>query len=205
MTTLISRNIVKKHLLKEIQSGNLQIGNTINLAAFSRKLNVSVTPIREALAQLEESKIVKAVPKRGFIINTLSIKEATDLYNTVAELEAVALDTAIFTTAMKVELKETLVKLQQSHTAKRKLRLRMHFHEIIVAACDNNILKTILEKLKARIFFYEQLYFDNPEFYETIDNQNEGILRAIEEDNLPTAALILKMNWMTVLDYLKSN
>ena len=72
-------------------------------------------------------------------------------------------------------------------------------------ACDNSILKRVLSKLRSRIFFYEQLYINDSSFYETVDNQNEGVLRAIEEDNLPTAALILKMNWMTVLDYLKSN
>jgi DNA-binding GntR family transcriptional regulator len=201
--TIILRDTVKSHLLNEIQEGNLQIGKTINLAALSRKLCISVTPIREALSQLEESAIVKAVPNRGFIINELSLNEAIDLYNTVAQLEVIALDSSKFNDKLTARLKSLQLRLQQSHTAKTRLSVRLQFHETLVEACDNKILKAILVKLKTRILFYEQLYINDATFNETIDNQNEGVLSAIEEDNLPTAALILKMNWMTVLDYLK--
>jgi DNA-binding GntR family transcriptional regulator len=203
MSSTILRDTVKSHLLKEIQAGNLTIGKTINLAELSRKLSISVTPIREALSQLEESAIVKAIPNRGFIINELSLNEAIDLYNTVAQLEVIALDSSSFNENLKDRLKSLQLKLQQSHTAKTRLSIRLLFHEALVEACDNKILKAILIKLKTRILFYEQLYINDSTFNETIDNQNEGVLRAIEEDNLPTAALILKMNWMTVLDYLK--
>ena len=40
-------------------------------------------------------------------------------------------------------------------------------------------------------------------FYEQIDNQNDAILRSILENNIPTAALILKMNWMTVAEFVQ--
>ncbi|MFD2585596.1 GntR family transcriptional regulator [Croceitalea marina] len=199
----ILRSGVKQYLLREIREGNLQIGQTINLAALSRKLNVSVTPIREALSQLEESEIVKAIPNRGFIINELSVNEANDLYHTVAQLEVIALDSSTFDENLIAKLHNLQLQLQQSHTPNARLGLRLKFHETLMDACYNRILKTILSKLKTRILFYEQLYINDANFYETIDNQNEGVLRAIEEDNIPTAALILKMNWITVLEYLK--
>ncbi|GMN08887.1 GntR family transcriptional regulator [Croceitalea sp. MTPC9] len=201
---IILRDDIKTYLLTQIKLGHHKIGKTINLAALARKLNVSVTPIREALTQLEESDIVKAIPNRGFIINELSLTEAIDLYNTVAQLEVIALDSSTFSSELKYKLKNLQLRLQQTHMPKARLTTRLEFHETLVEACDNVILKSILKKLKTRILFYEQLYFDDATFYETIDNQNEGVLRAIEEDNLPTAALILKMNWMTVLDYLKN-
>ncbi|WP_350288455.1 GntR family transcriptional regulator [uncultured Croceitalea sp.] len=203
MASIVLRDSVKSHLLKEIQNGHLQIGKTINLAALSRKLAVSVTPIREALTQLEESEIVKAIPNRGFVINELSLNEAIDLYNTVAQLEVIALDSSSFNDNLKSKLRKLQLHLQQTHTPNARLLVRLQFHETLMDACSNRILKTILKKLKTRILFYEQLYINDATFYETIDNQNEGVLRAIEEENLPTAALILKMNWMTVLDYLK--
>lgn len=203
METVILRDSVKTHLLNEIEKGQLTIGKTINLAKLSRALNISVTPIREALTQLEESDIVKAVPNRGFIISELSLEEAKDLYNTAAQLEVIALDSSIFTDSLKKNLRNVQLKLQQTHTAKASLTARYQFHEALLKACTNKILVGIIKKLKIRILFYERLYINDATFYEIIDNQNEGILRAIEEDNIPTAALILKMNWMTVLDYLK--
>lgn len=203
MEPVILRDVVKIHLLSEIEKGQLRIGKTINLAKLSRELKISVTPIREALTQLEESEIVKAIPNRGFIINELSIDEAKDLYNTVAQLEVIALDSSIFTDSVKAKLRTVQLKLQQAHTSKASLNARFQFHDTLLKACGNRILVGILKKLKTRILFYERLYINDSTFYEIIDNQNEGVLRAIEEDNIPTAALILKMNWMTVLDYLK--
>jgi len=204
-TKVVLRDKIKAHLLAQIQKGLLKVGHTINLAALARVLKVSVTPIREALSQLEESGIVKAIPNRGFIVPELSLKEAIDLYNTVAELEVLALGSSSFNDTLKKELRKLQLQLQQTETANARLLIRFQFHETLMKACDNSILKRVLSKLRSRIFFYEQLYINDSSFYETVDNQNEGVLRAIEEDNLPTAALILKMNWMTVLDYLKSN
>ena len=204
-TKVVLRDKIKAHLLAQIQKGLLKVGHTINLAALARVLKVSVTPIREALSQLEESGIVKAIPNRGFIVPELSLKEAIDLYNTVAELEVLALGSSSFNDTLKKELRKLQLQLQQTETANSRLLIRFQFHETLMKACDNSILKRILSKLRSRIFFYEQLYINDSSFYETVDNQNEGVLRAIEEDNLPTAALILKMNWITVLDYLKSN
>ena len=91
--------------------------------------------------------------------------------------------------------------LQQSHTKSARLNARFKFHDLLIENCSNTVLLRILQKLKSRIRFYEHLLVSEASFYENSDNQNEGIIRAIEEQNVPTAALILKMNWMIVLDY----
>ena len=92
----ILRDQVKDFILKEMQKGGLSVGKTINLAALSRKLGISVTPIREALSQLEESQIIKAVPNRGFVVAELHLKEAQDLYATVSQLEVMALENSTY-------------------------------------------------------------------------------------------------------------
>ena len=43
---------------------------------------------------------------------------------------------------------------------------------------------------------------ENDSFYNKADNQHEAIIAAIEEDNVPTASLLLKMNWMIILNYI---
>ena len=79
-----------------MQDGNLEPGQSINLAALSRKLKVSVTPIREALTQLQQSQIVQAVPNRGFSIAKVNPEEAKNLYELVAHLELLALEESVF-------------------------------------------------------------------------------------------------------------
>lgn len=199
----ILRDKVKKFLIEEIRRGNLQINKTINLAALSRKLGISVTPIREALSQLEESQIIKAVPNRGFIVSELSVEEARDLYETISQLEILALENSDFDADLIEQLVRQQLKLQQTHTAKTRLKERFVFHDLLVANCKNKVLVQLLDRLKARILFYEQILVNDASFYENSDNQNDGIIRAIEENNVPTAALILKMNWMVILEYLE--
>lgn len=203
MNNGVLRDKVKKFLIAEIHNGNLQINKTINLAALSRKLDVSVTPIREALSQLEESQIIKAIPNRGFIVQELSIAEAKDLYETISQLEILALENSVFDSEQTQKLRTQQLKLQQAHTAKVRLKERFTFHDLLIENCRNKVLVQLLNRLKARILFYEQLLVNDASFYENTDNQNEGIIRAIEENNVPTAALILKMNWMVILEYLE--
>ncbi|MEX0362478.1 MAG: GntR family transcriptional regulator [Allomuricauda sp.] len=203
MQTLILRNQVKSHLLNQIQKGKLQVGRTINLALLSRQLGVSVTPIREALSQLEQSRVICAVPNRGFVVTQLSKKEAKNIYETVAQLEIMAVEGSQYTDSDIEALRRQQIRLQQSHTPFKRLEARFDFHHILVRNCANTILLQILEDLKTRLLFYEQGYGNDASFYENVDNQNEAIIHAIAENNVPTAALILKMNWMVVLEYVE--
>ncbi|WP_422351492.1 GntR family transcriptional regulator [Flagellimonas sp.] len=203
MQTLILRNQVKSHLLNQIQKGKLQVGRTINLALLSRQLGVSVTPIREALSQLEQSRVICAVPNRGFVVTQLSKKEAKNIYETVAQLEIMAVEGSQYTDSDIEALRRQQIRLQQSHTPFKRLEARFDFHHILVRNCANTVLLQILEDLKTRLLFYEQGYGNDASFYENVDNQNEAIIHAIAENNVPTAALILKMNWMVVLEYVE--
>lgn len=201
---VILRNKVRKHLLVQILNGNLQIGKTINLAKLSRELKISVTPIREALTQLEQARIIKALPNRGFIIPELSYEEAHDIYNTIAQLEVMAVESSEFKKSTIHNLRSEQLHLQQTHTTEARLNSRITFHHLLVQDCSNKILLSIIKDLEARILFYEHLFITDPAFYEQIDNQNEAIIQAIEEDNLPTAALILKMNWMNIFEHIRN-
>ncbi|MDT0539708.1 MULTISPECIES: GntR family transcriptional regulator [Croceitalea] len=202
-STNILRNKVRKHLLKKILKGELIIGKTLNLAQLSRELNISVTPIREALSQLEQARIIRAIPNRGFIIPELSYEEARDIYNTIAQLEVIAVENSDFKKSTIHGLREEQLHLQQTHTPEARLNSRISFHHLLVQDCENKILLAILEDLEARVLFYEQLFITDSSFYEQIDNQNESIIAAIEEDNVPTAALILKMNWMNIFEHIR--
>ncbi len=112
----IFRDQVREYLLKEMRMGNLQEGQTINLAALARELDVSVTPIREALTQLQQSRIITAIPNRGFIISELSLKEAQDLYDLVADLEVLAIENSEFDEASLVNLKNQQLVFKNAET-----------------------------------------------------------------------------------------
>ena len=190
----ILRDKVKCYLLKQLKAGKLQIGKTINLAAVAREIGTSVTPVREALSQLEHARIVKAIPNRGFVIQPLRAKEARHLYETLAQLEVMALENTAFTS-------KSIEALQVFFNGNfHSLHTSSNFHEHLIQDCNNPILIQILNDIKARLFFYEQMLPENENVDRQMGTQNKAILEAIVEDNLPTANLILKMHWMSILE-----
>lgn len=199
----IFRDQVREHLLERMKKGKLKSGKTINLAALSRELNVSVTPIREALTQLQQARIIEAIPNRGFIIAEPTYREARDLYELVANLEVLAIENSIFFPTCIVSLKKQQIAFKTAENTLSRITAKLEFHRMLTQHYENELTQQILADLKTRIFFYEQAFMSDESIYDKSDNQHDGIISAIEEDNVPTAALILKMNWMLILGYIQ--
>tara|TARA_R110002074_G_scaffold161480_11_gene319632 strand:+ start:110611 stop:111240 length:630 start_codon:yes stop_codon:yes gene_type:complete len=197
------RDQVRDYLLAEMITGKLKTGKTINLAALSRDLNVSVTPIREALTQLQQAHIIKAVPNRGFIIAELDVKEAEDLYGLVANLEVMAIENSEFNDEDIVKLRNQHQVFENAQDAISRIQADLEFHRLLTKGYENDLALQILNDLKTRIFFYEKAFTNDDSFYNKSDNQHDSIIAAIADDNVPTASLLLKMNWMLILNYVQ--
>lgn len=198
----VLRNKIKNHLLSQIQNGRLKVGKTINLAALSRETGISVTPIREALSQLEHAQVLQAVPNRGFVVAKLSKAEIKNLIQIVAQLEVMALESTTFESE-EIKLLGTLqTKMEEATTIEEGLAGRFNFHNHLVGLCNNRVLLQILNDLKLRLHFYEHDFITDFGFFQNLNIQTRSMIEAIQEDNVPTAALILRMHWMSILEHI---
>lgn len=186
-----------------MQLGELDPGQRINLAALARVLNVSVTPIREALTQLQQSHIVRAIPNRGFIIAEVNHEEAKNLYELVAHLEVLALEQSTFDEATIDALKKQRTLIAETEESLERVYAYMEFHRLLTANYHNAVVQQILKDLKSRVFFYEREFMADDSFHYNSNDQHDAIISAIEDNNIPSAALVLKMNWMFVQDYIE--
>ena len=200
---IIVRDKVRGYLLEQMTTGKLNAGQPLNLAALARTLNVSVTPIREALTQLQQSNLIKAIPNRGFVISELNYNEAKDLYELVADLEVLALEHSIIEEGSIMRLKAQQTIFKNAVDTISRINAKLEFHRLLTENYKNALAQQLLADLKTRIFFYERAFMSDDEVYSKSDNQHDGIISAIEDDNVPTAALLLKMNWMLILNYIQ--
>ena len=198
------RDKIKEHLLRQIQNGELQVGKTINLAALSRVTGISVTPIREALTQLEQAQVIQAVPNRGFVVAKLSKQEVKNLIEIVAQLEVMALESSKFEPDEMDALARMQSELEATTTIPEGLRARFNFHNHLVQHCPNKVLLQILKDLKVRLHFYEHDFIKDHGFFKKLSTQTRSVVDAIQEDNVPTAALILRMHWMSILEHIEA-
>ncbi|NER11316.1 DNA-binding transcriptional regulator, GntR family [Muriicola jejuensis] len=195
------RDQVRNILLDRMKSGELSAGDAISLARLSRELDVSVTPIREALTQLQQSGIIEAIPNRGFIIPEIHPSDVREVYELVAHLECLALENGQFSPGLLEQLKKQQVVFKDTRTAMDRINADMHFHELLASAYKNTTAQRILEDLKIRIFFYEKGFMDAHGFYEHSSDHHDQIIHCLEQKNIHEACRILKENWLQILQY----
>lgn len=190
------RDQVKDLLLQKMKQGLLVPKQVITLASLARELEVSVTPIREALTQLQNSGIVIAVPNRGFLIPELKEKEAKDLYELVVTLETLAIKNSVFDdkTLKKLE-KQNNIFLNSKNKIER-INADMEFHNLLVSKFNNEVAKRILSELKTRIFFYEVDFMDRENFYSFSNDEHQQIIDALKNQDVEKATKTLKNNWL---------
>jgi DNA-binding GntR family transcriptional regulator len=80
--------LVRDQLEDDIVNGRMQPGEQVQIEALMARFGVSRTPVREALQQLEISGLVAVQPKRGTFVAKVGIAELIQMFEVMAELEA---------------------------------------------------------------------------------------------------------------------
>src|SRR5260370_24273617 len=82
---------VYEAVMQLVMDQQIEEGGRVNIALVARQLNVSPTPVREALARLEMDGLVMKEPLRGYSVTpTLDTKTFNDLYDVRRLLEPFA-------------------------------------------------------------------------------------------------------------------
>jgi DNA-binding GntR family transcriptional regulator len=196
------RDQVRDILLERMKSGVLNPGDAISLANLSRELEVSVTPIREALTQLQQAGIIEAIPNRGFVIPEIKSDDIKEVYELVASLESLAIEQTSFSESRLEKLRQQQLRFRETSEAIERIKADMVFHELLTSGYINKTAQRILEDLKIRIFFYEKGFMEEHGFYEDSSNHHEGIIKCLEENNIPAAVELLKKNWLQIIEYI---
>lgn len=82
-------------LREAILSGDLKPGQKINLDAVRRSLDVSLSPLREALARLTATGLVELHDNRGYSVTPLSLDNLAEITRLRVDCEGMALGAAI--------------------------------------------------------------------------------------------------------------
>ncbi|MGP4079053.1 GntR family transcriptional regulator [Pseudalkalibacillus sp. R45] len=79
-----------RYLKDLILEGEFQPGDRLIERELATKLNISRTPIREALFRLESQGFVKTVPRKGVIVTNISEEEVIEVFTILSSLEVLA-------------------------------------------------------------------------------------------------------------------
>lgn len=186
------REQVYQALRKIILKGDLASGERIVETKLAKQLNVSRTPIREAIGQLQREKLIVSSPQGGFRVATLSINDAIQLYDCRIALEQVAVaDACRLADSQQLQQLEKYVlaaeQITQSHSvatdSERLLELDYQFHRLIASSSHNQWLLTLLEQVFDKMALLRiQTTKHNPQVLE-IRLEHRQIYQAIAQRN----------------------
>lgn len=95
MTALVDRTSVREQVRRilhaQVLSGTLVPGQVYSAVALAEELNVSATPVREAMLELANAGFVEVVRNRGFRILTISNKDLDEIVELRLMLEVPAI------------------------------------------------------------------------------------------------------------------
>jgi DNA-binding GntR family transcriptional regulator len=128
-------------------------GDVVREADLGAELDMSRTPIREALQRLARDHFVTVIPRRGMLVSAIDVDELSMLYETRAILEpyAARLATRRGTALDWAEMAEVLADTSVPGTRPDELiELDRRCHEIIWRAAGNRFLTNTLDALYAQ-------------------------------------------------------
>ena len=184
-----------------ILSGELAGGERLIETQLAEMLNVSRTPVREALCQLQRENLVTADPHHGLRVASLSIADAADLYDCRIALEQLSVAGAS-QNATPAQLKqlESIVQQAENDTPARSGELTNYhllyadyqFHRLLAQSSGNSWLVTLLDQVFDKMILVRIRTMEyNPGVLE-IRSEHRCIYQAVSEQNAAAAAQAMK-------------
>lgn len=181
-------------------------GQKISYGDLAKRLNMSTTPVIQALKRLEFQGLVRHEPNRGYYTENISLKEITEIYE-FRELIEVSLLARTISTISKKGL-ATLKKALNNHLAavrdiylKDRLLKDMEFHLALAELSGNriqiNTLKSLFDLLYLK--YRGNILFITP--METVDAEHIQLYDDIATGNVERAQAVLLQHISNVKEH----
>jgi DNA-binding GntR family transcriptional regulator len=167
-------DVAYERLRRDIVACRLEPGHEFTELDIADRLQMSKTPVREALMRLQFEGLVKAYPRRGYMVEPIKIRDINDIFDMRAIVEGGAMALAV-----ERATDEDLDRLSQlaaaiaddvySKELDRSSSVNNAFHEgIALAARNDRLHRTVVQLLREleRFFYIEaKASGDYPERY----------------------------------------
>jgi DNA-binding GntR family transcriptional regulator len=193
------RDWVFECLRTSIVSGDLSPGQRIVEADLAKQLEVSKSPVREAILQLKQDGLVIDAPKgRGVVVAPLKASDVREIYAVREALESLAVRLLAENPRPErlAAVRAVLDRMRQSYAEgdlRRQFEQDVEFHTALCAATGNRRLSDLFGGLRPdlqRIFLFavNAMTLEGPDAADASLAEHEAILQAIEDGNPRSAA-----------------
>lgn len=193
------------HQVKQlILQHRIEPGEKIGLAALAQKLDVSLTPLREALTRLKDEGFVVHHPNRGYFASEISAQEVKELYEVREALEGYAL--ALGISQVDESDLQAMADAVEEH-AQAMVKRNAFFEDKILhlrlaAPARNQLLLRMLEQVLDRAIMKLRVGALPRERGPSAHTEHLDILEAIRKRNVDEAVRHLRKHLRNSRDYI---
>ncbi|WP_405596698.1 GntR family transcriptional regulator [Streptomyces sp. NBC_01410] len=150
------REQIREHIVEGIVSGRWKPGERIVERRIATELQVSQTPVREALRELESLRLIESAPNKGVRVRNLTAADLEESYPVRAGLEQIAAELAAGRLADDCSALEphvaALYEADRAGDSAAQVRHTVSFHRELVRAARNGVLLHTWEGLGIEVF-----------------------------------------------------
>ena len=189
----IAQDAIRRGIIQK----ELKLGQPLKEAALARPLQISNTPVREALSLLKAEGLVVSVPHKGYRVFTLNQEELVAFCELRFTLEAQALRYGIERNPKELvqKLHGILLKMQKNQDESLReeyLNLDTLFHMSFFNACQNDFLLGHYQKINSMIeTMRHYISISNEATQKSLEN-HEAIVNEIDQGRIPKAIELLE-------------
>ena len=182
-------------LQEAIYRGELHAGDRVTINQLAKRLEMSVTPVREAIRVLESTGLVSSEPhRRGFIVNEVTIEDIEEIALIRAPMEALATRLAVpklteQDIARLEALQQAMVRAVEADDDELLTQTNADWHlSLYAVAQTRHVLRYIVQLFKP---FYGQGFWWQDSREMTLREHDE-ILEALRSRNAERAGRLME-------------
>jgi DNA-binding GntR family transcriptional regulator len=189
----------------------IEPGKKINEEQLAKEIQVSRTPIREALCRLGNEGIVKIIPRRGAFVADLTEINVSEILLIREVLEGLVARLAAENIDEKTleKLRKTLEKVSTTPEKNRDLinytRSEVNFHALLLSATNNQMLKNMMEIVNAHLQIIRLRTVVIPQRAQKTVKEHQQILKAIENRDASAAEELMRQHVRSVREVALKN
>lgn len=183
----------------QIVSGRLEPGSMHSIGAIAERLNVSITPVREALHDLAKEGLIEIKRNRGFVVRKPTNKELDDIVHVRAMLEVASVreitERALITNFSALqELSRKTESLAAAGEWEEFLATDREFHLSILSALGNDKLLELIGTLRDQSRLLGLAQLAGTDILERSTKEHELLLAAMQAGESEKAAEIMSVH-----------
>lgn len=189
-----AQELVRDTLRRGILTGEISGGTRLVQAELAQQMQVSTTPVREALRSLSAEGLVRLDAHRGAVVRRLNQEELQDIYELRCILEPEALRRALprITAQQLDEAAVIETRMQEERDPARWSDLNRQFHRVFIDAAGSARLTQMLEILQDSFAGYiVASIVQDDHRRDRANDQHQTLLQAMRDGDGERAAEIM--------------